>query len=358
MAFAAKIQFDDEVIQEIKFSGDIRLRQENFDNSGTSVDRQRQRIRLRLGMDVKLPDNLKATARFATTENGDQVSGNQTLTNNANKKPIEIDLAFLTYTPSEMFEFQGGKIKNPFEKTKTSDLMWDHDYTPEGLSESVMGMAGPVGLFANLGQFAIQEVPSDTEDIYLFSEEGGVDFELPAEMKFRTSVAHHEFTNIDKNAVGGVNPLSSNTSGARFSIVQWNADLKGRLFGLPVDLGATYAQNMAAPKTTVGGALSTAEKQDKGIHAGITIGKAKEAGSWQAGYYYKEIDQDAVVAGITDSDMPHTTNTQGHIGAIAYAITDFMKASIKHFDAKSKVVAAGADSGHVRRTQFDLSVAW
>ena len=73
-------------VEEIKFKGDLRLRQENFDKSpkadGTlQADRQRQRFRLRLAVDAKLPHNLEIKTRFASGSSNPR-STDQTLEDN------------------------------------------------------------------------------------------------------------------------------------------------------------------------------------------------------------------------------------------------------------------------------------
>ena len=345
-------------VEEVKIGGDVRFRQENFDNSGGTVDRQRQRIRLRVSSEFKLPHNMAVKTRVASGEDQDQVSTNQTLTNNAEKKSINIDLAFLKWAPKESIDINAGKMDNPFWTIAASDLMWDSDYTPEGLSEGWEGLLGPVDVFVAAGQFAIEERSTSLEDAYLFSEQAGVEVKLPLESRLRTAVAHHEFANIKQGGIDGAGAASgtaTNTAGAGFSILEWTSALNFWLGRTPVSVQGSYVKNNAAPKTTVGGALATAEEQDTGVHVGAVVGKAKK-GKLEFAYFYKEVERDAVVSGITDSDLPNTTNAKGHIGWIAYGITDFVTAQIKHFDAERKVVAAGAADGSVNRTQFDVSV--
>ena len=363
---ATKINFSDKgtIVKEIKFGGDLRLRQENFDNSGTKKDRQRQRIRLRLGVDVKLPNNLKVKTRFATG-GVEQTSTNQTFDENATPKAFSLDRAYLEWKPFSGAKIQGGKMKNPFWTNKSSDLMWDTDFNPEGLSQSFEGLLGSVGLFANLGQFAIEERSSSLEDAYQFTEQVGAEFKMPAESRIKVGVAHHEFTNVrNRNKgvagaqgdIGGSNSFGTNTSSAPFSIVELTTVITTWIGGIPLSFQAMVLQNYAAPKTTVGGLLTTADEQNTAVHAGLIVGKAKKKGNFEVAYFYKEIEKDAAVAGITDADMPNTTNTKGHIGWIGYKITDFISAKIKHYDAEPKVRTPGSVSGDIRRTQFDLSL--
>lgn len=351
-----KISFDEigTIIQEIKFKGDFRLRHENFENSGTTKDRQRQRMRLRIGADLKLPNNLKVKSRLASGED-DQVSTNQTLTDNADPKSIFIDRAFLEWTPIEQIRLAAGKQSNPFWGPYSNDIMWDSDYNPEGASEHAEVLLGPIGVGVTLGQFAIEEESSNLRDVYLFSEQLTLETKLPAESRIQVAVAHHEFANIKQGSLDGAGTLATNTPGTPFSILQLSGILSSTIMGIPVSVETTWIQNNAAVKTDLN-ADGSLNKEDSGTQAGLIVGKASKKGSFELAGFVKEIEKDAAVAGITDSDFPNTTNAKGWLAWVSYAITDYMNATIKHFDAEKKVVVAGAADGSVNRTQFDLAL--
>ena len=350
-AFAAKIQFDQNktMIKEIELKGDLRLRQENFDHSFGTKDRQRQRIRYRQEINVKLPHNIKVKSRLASGGT-DPVSTNQTLGDNASTKGIQLDRAYLEYKPGPV-KIQAGKMKNPFPKTTTSNLMWDTDYNPEGASQHISGLAGALGWFVTLGQFTLDEISGDTKDPYLFSEMVGGEVKLPGESKAKLMVAHHEFANVRNNIP--TNSGTGNSAATQFSIFQAHLILSTWLFGQPLSFEFNKLQNMAANKVPAGAA--NAEEEDKAVAASLKIGKAKKKGSWQAAYTYKEIEMDAHLQGISDSDFHDgAVNSKGHVISIAYAIADFIKAQITHFDTEDKRVVAGMTDGSFTRTQFDL----
>jgi len=358
-----KIEFkrDKTILKEILIKGDLRLRHEYFDNPPGTPDRQRQRLRLRLGADFKLPHHLKVKTRFVTDEGnggeGNQVSTNQTLTNNASKKAIWVDLAFLQWTPIDSLMFNAGKMELPFWRPWSAVTMWDRDYTPEGLAEAFNGVLGPVGFFAELGQFVIQERQSTTQDSYLFSEQGGVELKLPLNARFKTSIAHHEFTNIELGGVGGTESLSSNTPGARFSIVQVNGLFRLWLGSIPLEAQGTWQQNNAAPKSNPNNALLTPREFDGAVQAGLILGQAKKRNNFELAYFYIEVDRDGAVDGIMDSDFGDT-NRKGHIAWVGWALTDYMRVVAKHLNTQDLVVADGTDENAIQLTQFDLEIKW
>ena len=91
--FGAKAHADTTVtfnkwVDELKFSGDYRLRYEYFNRPVASeTDRKRLRFRLRLNTDFKLPANLMARLTFASGT-GEQVSTNQSFTGLGGQKSI------------------------------------------------------------------------------------------------------------------------------------------------------------------------------------------------------------------------------------------------------------------------------
>jgi hypothetical protein len=60
-----------------------------------------------------------------------------------------------------------------------------------------------------------------------------------------------------------------------------------------------------------------------GFIAGFKFGKASKPGDWEAKYYYRMCEADAVVGGLTDSDFAggHTDAT-GHCIGFGYCIAD------------------------------------
>ncbi|NOS73898.1 MAG: hypothetical protein HOP36_05050, partial [Methyloglobulus sp.] len=113
-------------VNRFKLSGDLRLRSQNdfmaddnvkgfysnfqaINNVGgvtaagldgflnTTDDRHRFRQRLRLGIDAKVTDNLKAGIRLATSNIPDPVSTNQSLGNMGGHYDFNVDRAYLKY---------------------------------------------------------------------------------------------------------------------------------------------------------------------------------------------------------------------------------------------------------------------
>ena len=81
-----------------RLSGDVRVRGESY-NQSTLPDRNRARIRARVGLDGELNEDFVGGIAVATGSLGDPTSTNETLTNVFDRKTIALDRAFVTFNP-------------------------------------------------------------------------------------------------------------------------------------------------------------------------------------------------------------------------------------------------------------------
>jgi len=184
----------------------------------TTEDRHRFRERVRLGIDAKITDGLKAGVRLATGNQPDPVSTNQTLGNTGQRYEFEVDRAFLQYDAFDDNHFNwltlaGGRIKNPWytgggEFTGGSEMVWDTDLSFEGFAGTVKQHLGPSGglenvnndgavLFATAGAFPLQEFEFTNNDKWLFGGQLGVDWGFDNQDSFKAAVAYYDYVNIE-----------------------------------------------------------------------------------------------------------------------------------------------------------------
>ena len=100
--------------------------------------RNRERIRLRLGADFELAGGFFGGVQLQTTQNSD--SANQTFGDSATGASgfgnynIYISRAFVGWNANDWLTLVGGKQANPFY---TTDLVWDGDINPDGFVEKI-----------------------------------------------------------------------------------------------------------------------------------------------------------------------------------------------------------------------------
>ena len=118
-----------------RFSGDVRVRFENYTQDGTQ-DRNRARIRVRLGLEGQLNQDFLGGVALATGSQGDPTTTNETLTNAFDRKTIALDKGFITYNPvaHKWLSLTGGKFPYLWQRTPVTG---DVDVNPEGFDQKL-----------------------------------------------------------------------------------------------------------------------------------------------------------------------------------------------------------------------------
>ena len=101
-----------------KWGGDLLLHEEYRNRTGSGLDANRQRFRLRYGVETKVADDLKVGARLTTGNTTDPGTPNQSFNTSFNHKNFFLDRAFVEYSPElpglSETKLAGGMIQNPF----------------------------------------------------------------------------------------------------------------------------------------------------------------------------------------------------------------------------------------------------
>jgi hypothetical protein len=300
----------------VSIYGDFRYRHE-YQNEEGEPERNRQRIRARIGITGKVNDNMKTVFQLAT--GGDNpVSTNQSLDDAFSTKPIGVDLAYMEFWHDRLpgVTVQAGKFKNPFYKPGGSELIWDSDWNPEG---------GVVKYDRDFQHVSVELIGAElyveersTEPDALIGAGQGV-LRLHVNDK-RTAIAvggsifgysHTEgfdpFFNASEPLGNSMDTLGHYANG--FNLVEANVELTHALNGTPLNVHGDFVKN------------TSADSLDTGWLVGFNVGKAKDPGSWEFRYIYRELEKDAVVGQFTDSDFRGGgTDGRGHELGGAYQL--------------------------------------
>jgi hypothetical protein len=361
-------------VKSMRINGDFRGRYEGFFYD-EDVDRNRFRYRLRAGVTFDLIDNFEVGFRVASGGTEDPISTNQTLEKNATKKPIAIDLAYGKWNPVNNKDWNItlslGKIENPFV---FSDMVFDPDYTPEGLSQLVSyNINSKHKLSLILGEFVLGELSASSNDPYLLASQLRLDSKWSdkIESSFGVSALTIEGAqSLTNGLVPNVN-IGNSRSGANgwldnhFNPVVVDGSFTYKLAefpfykgAFPIKISADYMNNPAASRAS------------DAYSAGITFGKAGKKNTWEIQYRYKELQANAWWEEVVDSDfgayyksaLPNSgqgrgyrtgTNVKGHIVKAAYSPFDSLTFSITYFDTELVDKVVPTDSGHAGRLQVD-----
>lgn len=292
----------------VTVKGDIRYRYEDIKENG-KPDRQRDRIRVRLGIDGKISDELSASAGLSTGKN-EPTSGNQTLGNTFAGKGMYLDYAQFNYILAEPLTVMAGKLKNPY--MCIDDLVWDTDVTPDGLAMQYKFnvIENAMDINVNAGYHWLLEQANSTKDQTMYAGQLAMIFGITDEIKLTVGGSVYDFQNIKGTPFtqinyageekGFGNSSSSVKSGTNtvkvyaqdFNEVEYFAEL------------SYWIPSMEIPLRFTGHIVENTEasSNNKGIDYGIALGKAKNPKTYEIGYNYIELKKDAVLGALTDSD--------------------------------------------------------
>lgn len=328
---------------KISLKGDLRMRYENIDDETKTDERNRQRIRARLGVIAKPQDNLEIGLGLSTTDNNDPRSSNQTTGNGNSSKEFALDLAYFKWAAMQGLSVSGGKFQNVLYRPGQQGMLWDGDWNPEGFGLNYVNGV----FFANAIGFWLESDSDKTEE-FTWGGQLGASLPLADDVKLTAGAGYYRFNTEGKGTFYGstTNFLGNSSVGNTFLYdyeeIEAFAELGFKVAGLPLSVYADYVQN------------TDADDYDTGWVAGTQLGAAKAKGSWQIGYAYQDLEADAVFAGLTDSDFAGgKTDNKGHRLQGAYAISDKWNLAVTYFINEAAVdTGAGLDYD---RFQLDMN---
>ena len=188
----------------------------------TTEDRNRFRLRARLGMDADLSDGFTAGMRFATGSDSSPVSTNQTLGGsggNFSKYSIWLDRAFLKFDPGNLtspFDHYGmfrntdmavtiGRFDNPF--WSPTDLVWDSDLGFDGIAFqakrevrpgfTTFAAGGAFPIFNTALDFASDEaIKFESHDKYLLGGQLGFNWQVRPTLAMTFGASFMDYENV------------------------------------------------------------------------------------------------------------------------------------------------------------------
>ncbi|CAI3099649.1 hypothetical protein MWMV2_MWMV2_00025 [Acinetobacter oleivorans] len=184
----------------------------------TTENRQRMRIRARLGMNAVLADNLSAHMRLATGGLTSAGSSNQTLGSDFNKVNFSLDRAFFDYKPIEGANILLGRMASPWFST---DLVWDDDINFDGMAAKYKFELNDVLTpFVTVGAFSVENTAVDlptysvdkasSRDKWLFAAQVGTDWKIRDDINFRGAIAYYDFKDIQGESSSACQAYTTN----------------------------------------------------------------------------------------------------------------------------------------------------
>ncbi|MGD8639616.1 MAG: putative porin [Gammaproteobacteria bacterium] len=355
-------------------------------------DRNRMRIRARLGLDAQVTQGLKASFRITTGNTNDPVSTNQTLGQYGNRYDVVWDRAYLEYkgpltADRQWLKLSGGRMPNPFFAT---DLIWDSDLAFEGLaanfdinlrgSDNLMDITeDDRSLFITIGAFPLQEVKFSSQDKWLYGAQIGTHYIFNNQSNFKVALSYYHFANTTGKRNEQFSFANDHTApdylqkgNMLFNIRNDPGDPQAELWALASDfkevaltleydiaqfapihviLTAEYVKNIGYDSDEIQGrtaglvdrsgpvedGIDISDEQITGYHAKVTVGwpKVTLRGNWRASVSYKRLEADAVMDAFTDSDF-HLggTDAEGIKLTYDYGVVENAWLSVNYISAK------------------------
>ncbi len=365
-------------VGRFQWKGDLRYRNETIDQQYSATERNRDRIRARVGFVARVNDTVRVELR-ATSGDGDPRSANQTLTNSNSRKGLLIDLAYGEWVPSEEWRVLAGKMPYPWQRT--ASYFFDGDVNPEGLA--VQWRRGADGLFGSAFYTHLAE-RGTRADSNMLGLQLGWRGKVLDDGRLTLAAAY-----FDHGAVEGYNPFWNNSADNAFGntvianpaicrrgiatclandfdVLQVQAEYTTELGGRPLTLFADLARNLAAER---GDALQGVEAGlDSAYAAGFTWGRASAPQSWEIGYLWQQVEKDALFAQWIDSNYGDgRTDARGGVLRLAYAPSRNWRINATYFMNETNVdgpvavslpVAQTVRGRDYRRLQIDLNTSF
>ncbi|HEV7715429.1 MAG TPA: putative porin [Steroidobacteraceae bacterium] len=368
-----------EWVSRFQWKGDMRYRNETVDQEFTTQKRNRDRIRARAGFFARVNDTLRVEVQMTTDEalggNGDARSSNVTLSDANSRKRLDLDTAYAEWTPNASWRLTFGKVRYPWLRP-TGGLFFDGDINPEGAS--IGWQQGPNGLFATAFWTQLAERTAQA-DSTMSGAQFGWRGDIASGTRLTLAAAY-----FDHGAVEGYNPFqnadvanafgNSTTTSALvcrtgitaclsndFNVIEAFGELAMNVGGKPLTAFVDYAKNNDAKVSPVAGD----QKLDTAYSAGLQFGRVTTARTWEIGYIYQKVENDALFGQWVDSDFGGgVTGSSGHVFKFGYGFAKNFRVNGTYFlndtniDVPVTIGGLPVQDRKYKRLQLDLNMSF
>lgn len=201
-----------------------------FPRYNVDQNRQRMRLRVRLGVAGDLGDGFTAGLRIATGDSNSPVSPNQSFGGASgqgggfSKYAVWLDRGFLKYEhglgEGGNVALNVGRFDNPFLAT---DLIWDDDLGFDGGAIKVSKRLGRYAPFVTAGAFPLYNTDLNfasnkadkfaSTDKWLYGAQAGAAVSIAKDFKFTLAAALYQFDGVEGRLSTPFTPLTSSDAG-------------------------------------------------------------------------------------------------------------------------------------------------
>jgi len=310
-------------VSKTKLYGDFRLRYQYVDVHNKRSQSQ-GRFRVRLNLDIKVAEKVKFIFGLASGGN-DPRSMNQSFGSDWDKKQININYAYVEYSPYKWLKLEGGKMANPVYTV--SQLLWDEDINPEGVATQIAYPINPcLNLLLNAGAFVLQDNKNNTPtDPWMWVIQPGFSWKSEKGLQGKIAAGYTSFENFQdqpqQKYSSGTNSYY-NVGGTKYYKYKYNlatmtgeVGLKNPIPGFaPIRYAGVFGEYVNNVATSNG---------KSGYLTGLTFGdeKVAEKGQWSFRGEWRRLERNAVPDILPDSDFYFgDTGVSGYVLQFKYGL--------------------------------------
>ena len=339
-----------------EFKGDVRVRQETvkIDGESDGKNKDRQRIRARLGAYTEINPQVNTGIRIATGGGDDARSTNQDLDNYFDKKQLWLDQAYIDYHPTAVKDLHliGGKMPQPW--VSMGDVIWDSDINPEGLAATYKHNLGNSGIemFGSAGYYTLKdnvdgEGVQFRNDLSLYAGQLGARFAPTDSLKVTLGGSVYSYNNDKDSAC----PTTGTKTTPCALAVNGNSTDEFRLYE---GFGQVDIANLPVPLSLYGQYVHNAATDSDQDNAWL-VGFKSKLNAFSLDYNYRDIQRNSVVGAFTDSDFANgTTGSRGHKVKVGYEIDKNFGVGVTYFLTKADYATTTQKDANANTLQLDV----
>ena len=321
--------------EKIKLKGDLRLRHQTEQDKGDGdPGRTRFRYRYRLGVEGQVNEKVKVGAGIASGGD-DPRSSNESLDDQFETKDARLDYAFAEYKPFDWLSVVGGKFKRKDYLWNATDLLWDGDIRPEGASVNFKFKNSFGTSYANVGYWILDEFGSNPSDPYMFYGQAGHKWNS-GDFFANAAVTMYQFERLEGNSV-----LGEHSSGGNTTDMSGNYMFDYDSYGLSGELGMKNVFMGDKMVAIFGDYIHNSDSdEDSGYAIGFKFGdkKVKSLHDWQFKYVYVDLEEDAWLDFLPDSDrFGGATGISSHEFIFKYGLGKHVYLGLDYYDSESEI---------------------
>ena len=319
----------------VVLKGDVRVRYQD-EQEKPGLGRDRGRVRYRLGITAQPTAGWEVGAGLASGAS-DPRSTNQSFADSFTKKPVNLDYGYAQYQFSDQLKLIGGKFRMAGYLYTVSDLIWDTDVNPEGVSANFTYKSDLGTTFANAGLWVMEEKRTSDKDPYLAFLQLGQSYSADS---------------LFASLAGTYYSFEDNIAEGSFPTTGYNTDFS--FSGIYNVAGEIGLQNLISEGTRLSLVGELVENSDTTSNAdiGYLLGFKGAYDLWSFRYNYARLERNSWPDFLPDADRYEgRTGIRGHEFLVEYAIMKNVLLGVNYYLSEQDTTGFEQDL-----LQLDLNV--